>query len=184
MPTQVSRKRFTVSEYHKMAEAGILPERGVELMNGEIIEMSPIGSKHLSCVNTLNELLTEKLGRTVIVSIQNPVQLNDFSEPEPDIALLKRDQNRYADRIPTSADTLLIIEVADTSIHYDRTVKLPAYAKSSIPECWIVNLEAREIEVYWQPFGDTYRNREILCPGDLVVARRFDLSLDVSEILG
>lgn len=183
MSATIAKKRFTVADYHKMAEAGVLPERGVELINGEIIEMSPVGSKHLFCVNTLTELLTLKLAGKYIISVQNPVRLNNFSEPEPDLAVLQRVDNRYADRLPGAKDALLLIEVADSSYVYDREVKLPAYAQSGIPECWIVNLEAQEVEVFWAPLGDAYQYSEVLRAGDVMRAQYFDLELPVAEVL-
>lgn len=183
MPAVIAKKRFTVSDYHKMAEAGVLPERGVELINGEIIEMSPVGSKHLFCVNALTELLALKLAGKFIVSVQNPVKLNNFSEPEPDMAVLQRVENRYADRLPEAKNALLLIEVADSSYAYDREVKLPAYAQSGIPECWIVKLEAQEVEVFWAPLGDTYQYSEVLRAGDVLRAQYFNLELPVAEIL-
>ncbi len=149
MSIQVSKRLITAEEYHKMAEVGILQERGLELINGEIIKKTPIGSRYLSCVNLLNELLLEKLGRKVIVSIQNPVRIHKYNEPEPDIAILERTEKRYADRLPTADNVLLVIEVADTSIDYDRNIKLPIYAESGIPEYWLVNLDQQEIDSYY-----------------------------------
>lgn len=160
-----------------------MPVSRIELVNGEIIEMRPIGSKHLSCVNTLMELLFESLGRKVIISIQNPVQVGDFSEPEPDIAVLKRTPERYADRIPTAEDILLVIEVADTSLAYDREIKLPIYAENGIPEFWLVNLEQKEIEAYWQPSGNTYKYKALLRSKDIVEAQHFELKIPVDAIL-
>jgi Uma2 family endonuclease len=184
MPAIIAKKRFTVSDYHKMAKAGVLPERGVELINGEIIEMSPVGSKHLFCVNALTELLALKLAGKFIVSVHNPVKLNNFSEPEPDMAVLQRVENRYADRLPEPPqNALLLIEAADSSYVYDREVKLPAYAHSGIPECWIVNLEAQEVEVFWDPLGDSYQHSEVLRTGDVMRAQYFELELPVREIL-
>jgi len=182
MSIQVSKRLITAEEYHKMAEVGILQERGLELINGEIIEMTPIGSRHLSCVNFLNELLLEQLGRKVIVSIQNPVRISKYNEPEPDIAILKRTEKRYADRLPTADDVLLVIEVADTSIDYDRNIKLPIYAKSGIPEYWIVNLDRQEIEAYYQPFENAYRHRVLLRSGDTLKAQDIELEIPVESL--
>lgn len=184
MPVQLKKRLLTVEEYHKMGEAGILQEKGIELIRGEIIAMSPIGSKHASCVNLLNEILFEQVGREVIISIQNPVQLGDSSEPEPDIALLKRTEGRYFTQLPGASDVLLVIEVADTSVMFDREVKLPLYAESGIPEFWLINLEENEIEVYWQPSGNAYKFRELLRPGDILNARNMELSIAANDILG
>ncbi|HMQ48067.1 MAG TPA: Uma2 family endonuclease [Saprospiraceae bacterium] len=182
MTASVAKKRFNTSEYRKMAEMGILPERGIELIEGEIIEMSPIGGKHLSCVNTLAELLSEQLGKSVILSIQNPVQLDVLSEPEPDIAILKRISSRYADHLPTAKDTLLLIEVADTSYAYEKEIKLPLYAKSLIPEYWIVRLETAEIEVFWHPSGENYLQHQLFRRGEIAQSQHTSLALPVNEV--
>jgi len=183
MTFQVSKRLITVDDYHKMAEVGILPDRGIELINGEIIEMSPIGSKHLSCVNTLAELLHEALGRSAIISIQNPVRLGDRSEPEPDVAILKRSPNHYADSLPAAADVLLLIEVADNTLAYDRDIKSIIYAESGVPEFWLVNLKERCIEAYWEPVGKAYKYRALLRPGDVAEAQYFDLKLEVAKVM-
>lgn len=183
METQILKRLISVEEYHKMGEYGILPERGIELINGEIIEMSPIGSLHLSRVNKLNALLTQILGQSIIVSVQNPVVLSDFSEPEPDLTLLTFRDDYYAAALPTAKDVQLIIEVANSSFRYDRKVKLPLYAESGIPELWIINLEKEEIQVYWEPAGKNYRFRELLSAGDVLKAKVLNLELNVSDIL-
>lgn len=177
------KRLISVEEYHKMGEYGILPEHGVELINGEIIEMSPIGSLHSSRVNKLNALLAQILGKSVIISIQNSVVLSNFSEPEPDIAILEYRADYYATALPTAEDVKLIIEVAHSSFSYDRKVKLPLYAESGISELWIINLEKEEIEIYWEPAGNNYRFRELLRPGDVLKAKGLNLELDVSEVL-
>jgi Uma2 family endonuclease len=182
MSIQVSKRLITAEEYHKMAEVGILQERGLELIDGEIIKMTPIGSRHLSCVNLLNEILSEKLGRKVIISIQNPVRLNEYTEPEPDISILKRTEDRYANQLPSAEDVLLVIEVADSSVDYDRNVKLPLYAESGIPEYWLINLDQKEIEAYRKPLGNAYRFRELLRPGDAIKAREMELEIPVEEV--
>lgn len=184
MAVQLTKRLLTVEEYHKMGEAGILQEKGIELINGEIIKMSPIGSKHVSCVNKLNALLNALLGNKAIVSVQNPVITGDLSEPEPDIAILVYREDYYAEEIPGAKDVLLIIEVADTSVEYDREVKLPQYAESGIPEFWLVNLEDNVVEVHWQPAGREYKFRELLRGGDVAEARGIELSIPVRRILG
>ena len=167
MAIQIPHKRFTVDEYHRMAEVGILSEDDrVELIDGEIVEMSPIGKHHAACVKRLNALLTEILGRHAIVGVQDPVQLNDSSEPQPDITVLKFRADYYEERPPTPADTLLIIEVADSSLDFDRLVKLPRYACGGVLEVWIVNLTAGVIEVYREPVAGEYRETEQAGRGD------------------
>lgn len=149
---QVITRKFTVTEYHQMAKVGILtPEDKVELIQGAIIAMSPIGLKHAACVNRLNQLFYRKLGDQVIVSIQNPIQLNDYSEPQPDLVLLKPRPDFYENQIPKPVDIYLLIEVADSTVKYDQEVKLPLYAQSNISEVWIVNLNHQSLEVYRQP---------------------------------
>ncbi len=169
MAIQITRKRFTVDEYHRMAEAGILSEDDrVELIDGEIIEMSPIGKHHAAIVNRLLAALTEQVGRRAIVSPQNPLLLNDESEPEPDIALFKFRADYYAEQLPTPADTLLIIEVADSSLDFDRIVKLPRYARGGVPEVWIINLAAGVIEVYREPVAGEYGETMQVERGDVL----------------
>jgi len=184
MPYSLTRKLINTEEYYRMGEVGILTEKDrVELIHGEIIEMSPIGSKHSSTVNRVNNVLKEYLGKKAIVSVQNPVHISELSEPQPDIAVLKPDENYYADHHPGPGDTLLIIEVADTSLAYDREAKLPLYASAGIPEFWLVNLTDNEIEVYHTPLDTTYKVRELYRPNDTLTFFAFDLSINVKEIL-
>lgn len=152
---RVTRRRFTVHEYHRMAEAGILHEDDrVELIEGELIEMAAIGSRHFTCVNGLNRFLVESVGDEAIVSVQNPVRLGEHGEPEPDLALIKpRD---YRDSLPGPEDVLLLIEVSDATLTYDREVKLPLYARFGIPEVWIVDLASGTIERHTEPSEDGY----------------------------
>jgi Uma2 family endonuclease len=149
------RRLLTVDEYHRMGEAGILTDDDrVELIEGELVAMSPIGSEHVAATNALNRLLVLAVGDRAIVSVQNPVRLTQHSEPQPDFAVLKLRDYRAA--LPRPEDTLLAVEVANTSLDYDRTVKLALYASSGIPEVWIVDLAAELVEVYRLPAGDTY----------------------------
>lgn len=155
MAVHVQRRVFTVDEYHRMVEAGILSEDdGVELIEGEIITMSPIGSQHAACVKKLHALLHRQVQQRAILGAQDPVRLDEYSEPEPDIALLKRRDDYYARSHPTPEDVFLIIEVAETFAEYDRRIKLPLYARAGIPEVWLVNLPERIVEVYSEPSAD------------------------------
>lgn len=158
MTSQAPRRTFDVHEYHRMSEAGILTEDDrIELIEGELTEMSPIGSRHAACVMRLTKLLERAVGERYIINIQNPVRLDDLSEPEPDVAVLRYREDFYAESHPAPQDALLLIEISDTSLDYDRTVKLPLYAKHEIPEVWIVDLQSsRSIEVYTNPDGDRY----------------------------
>jgi Uma2 family endonuclease len=149
--------RFSVADYHRMGEAGILgPELRTELIDGEVVEMPPIGHPHAGTVKLLSNLLKEHLGATAIVSVQDPVWLNDHTEPLPDLALLRPRPDYYRNGHPTPGDVLLIIEVADSSLSYDRDVKLPRYALAGIPEVWLVDLAGRRLLRHCQPAGRTY----------------------------
>ena len=159
--TEVStqKNRFTVEEYHRMGEAGVLDEARVELIDGEIYNMSPINSPHSGTVKWLNRLLNRLLGDEFIISIQDPITLNSLSEPEPDVAILKMREDFYTDSHPQPEDVLLLIEVADTSLEKDKRVKLPNYAQAGISEVWIMDINEQCIEVYTHPWEDTYRNK-------------------------
>jgi Uma2 family endonuclease len=186
MSVQVERRVFTVEEYHRMAEAGILSEDDrVELIDGEIIKMSPSGSRHVACVNRLNAVLTSAIGRAAIVSVQNPFAVNDYSEPQPDIVILKPRNDFYAHSLPTAQDVLLIIEVADTSLSYDRNVKVPAYARAGVPEAWIADLAGDGIEAYSDPVGGLYRKVAWASRGQILRPKQIPgLELSVDDILG
>lgn len=186
MTVESLRRRFTVKDYHKMIDAGILHEDDrVELLNGEINQMSPLDPKHVAQVNRLNDLLSELIGRAVIISVQNPVALDDLSEPEPDIAILRRRSDYYATGHPSAGDVLLLIEVANTSANYDRTEKLPRYAAAGMHELWIVNLNRRVVEQYTQPDGDDYMNRRIIKRGTIAATHaELNLALTVDMIFG
>lgn len=131
MTVQVQRRRFTVDQYHQMAEAGVLTEADrVELIAGELLEMSPIGRRHAACVNRLTRLFTSLLGESAIISVQNPIALSVHSEPQPDMALLRPRADFYASGHPGPEDVWLVVEVAETSPEYDRQIKMPEYASA------------------------------------------------------
>ena len=153
----VARRPLTVADYHRMGEVGILTERDrVELIEGELIAMSPIGSEHAGAVNALTRRLVQVVGERGIEAVQNPVRLDDLSEPQPDFAVLKPRSDDYRKATPRPEEVLLLIEVADSSLSYDRCVKRSLYARHGIPEFWIVNLTAGEVEVCRAPSGDSY----------------------------
>ena len=157
MPAALTRRRFTVGEYYRMAEAGILrPGERVELIEGEIITMAAIGSRHAAVVTRLQRRFERALGDRALVRVQNPVRLSDLSEPEPDVALLRPHADYYASAHPGPADVLLMIEVAETTLAFDRGTKLPLYAIAGIPEYWIVDLGGDRIEVYREPGATGY----------------------------
>ncbi|MBV9790991.1 MAG: Uma2 family endonuclease [Chloroflexi bacterium] len=182
----ITRRQFNVAEYHRMAEVGILCEDDrVELLDGEIWQMSPIGSRHAACVDRLNRLLSRRAEDDTIVRVQSPIQLDDYSEPQPDLALLRMQPDFYAEALPTAGDVLLMIEVADTSLEYDRRLKLPRYAQAGIPEVWLVDLNEHSVRVYTQPFEDGYRVIQQLHPGQSVSATRIaGLAVAVNDMLG
>jgi Uma2 family endonuclease len=183
---QVKNFRFTISQYHQMSEAGILSENDkVELINGEIIQMSPIGRRHTACVNRLNSVFSQLLGKKVIVAVQNPILLNNLSEPEPDIALLKPRTDFYESGHPQPQDIFLLIEVADSSIEYDRDVKIPLYASSGITEVWLVDIYQQVIIVYRYPTENGYRDIQTLSRGEKLSISAFpENNLFVDDILG
>jgi Uma2 family endonuclease len=183
---KVERWTFTVDEVYQMLAAGILTEDDrVELINGELIKMSPIGDLHAACVIRLTMLFTRLVGVAALVSVQNPVRLNDYSEPQPDVALLKPRKDYYAQAKPTPADVLLIVEVADSSIDYDRRVKVPLYARALIPFVWLVDLNADAIEVYSQPANGAYQVLQTARRGDhLTLESLPDLTIMADDILG
>ena len=186
MPVELLRRRFTVDDYHRMAKAGILGDDDrVELIDGEIFEVAPIGSRHASTVNRLNRLLSQYSGGRFLVSAQNPIQLGEQSEPQPDIALLRLRPDFYASSHPKAEDVLLVVEVADTTVQYDREVKLPLYAGSGIVETWLVNIDTETIEVYRQPGPQGYRESyEIRRGENLGPEAVIDVILAAVDILG
>ena len=181
----LTRRRFSVDDYYGMARVGILTEDDrVELLDGEVVAMTPIGSRHASCVARLTRVLTERLGRRVVLWPQNPVRLDRYSEPEPDVSLLKPRDDLYAEAHPTPADVLLVVEVADASLAADRSVKTPLYAKAGIPEVWLVNLNAGEIEVYRQPSATGYSEVRRSSEGSVRPLAFPDEEIAVEEIIG
>ena len=177
-----SRRRFTVAEYCALAEAGILAEwERVELLDGEIIVMPPIGEPHEYGTNWMNRVLTHRLYDRAWVRVQSSVRLSDDSLPEPDIAVVRLDAPY---RRPTPEDVYLIIEVADSSLEFDRGVKLLRYAAAGIPEVWIVNLRARQVEAWADPVDGVYQRRRVVPADGLISPRAFpEVSLTVADFL-
>jgi Uma2 family endonuclease len=152
-----TRARLTVAQFQKMGDAGIMPpETRVELVDGELIEMAPIGPRHMQAVNRLTRALVAAVGKAAIVSVQNPVALGEHSETQPDLALLGP-QSDSETRLPTPDDVLLLVEVADTTLQYDRTTKLALYARFGVREVWIVNLIDHILEIHREPYNGAYR---------------------------
>ncbi|MBI4319246.1 MAG: Uma2 family endonuclease [Chloroflexi bacterium] len=186
MALQLTRRRFTVSEYHQMAEAGILGEDDrVELIDGEVTEMTPIGRRHAACVARLNKLFVQLLGDAAVVWPQNPVDVSEWSEPQPDLALLRPSADFYAAGHPTPVDVLLLVEVAERSAGQDRRIKVPLYSRSGIPEFWLIDLQKEIVTVYRDPTPRGYSTSRVFRRGDQIVPAAFpDRSLDVAAILG
>jgi Uma2 family endonuclease len=176
--------RFSVAEYEKLGETGIFHEDDrVELLNGEIIVMSPIGYRHAATVRNLTEIFVEASKRRYSLDPQNPFVLNDESQPQPDITLFRRDVHR-AKRLPAATDIHLVIEVSDSSLGYDRNDKLPAYARNGIVEVWIVNLVNDTVEVYRDPNPAGYETKLRFTRDDTLSPLAFsDIEVRVSEVL-
>ncbi len=179
---QLVRRKFTIEQYHKMVESGILTEDDrVELIRGEIIDMSPIGTKHAACVNRLVNLL----GKGVILAAQNPVALNNNSEPQPDVALLKPRDDFYATAHPQPQDIFLLIEVSDSTVMYDREEKIPLYAEANIIEVWLVDINEQIVEVYQQPTAARYQLMQKFASGQTLSIKAFpNVNINVNEIFG
>lgn len=187
MSTLLRKRLFTVDEYEKMIETDILREDDrVELIEGEIVHMSPIGRKHMACVKRLNYIFSQRMkSGDCIVSVQDPIVQGEYSEPEPDIILLKFKDDFYEERKPQSEDVLLIIEVAETSLEYDLNYKIPLYARHNIPEVWIIELENRQIKSFQHPVMEKFNQITVYTPGQSISPMAFpDLVIEVSEILG
>ena len=180
------RRRFNVEDYYRMAEAGILGEDDrVELIEGEIVEMPPIGPAHGGGVTYLTNTFARLVGDEAILSVQNPVRLSDLSEPVPDVCLLRPRADFYRGSHPGPEDVLLLIEVADTTATFDRRVKLPLYARAGIREYWIVDIGTGIVEIHRGPRPEGYAERSELRPGEHVAPAALpDAPLSVGDILG
>lgn len=183
---EITRRRFTLDEYHRMVDAGILHEDDrVELIRGEIVQMSPIGARHAAAVARFTEELVTRLRGRAILWPQNPITILPDSEPQPDIVLLRHRDDFYRAALPGPADVVLVVEVADSSVRYDRTVKKRLYAEAGIPEYWMADLDAGRIEIYRDPEGGDYRLATSVAPGDTLAPAAFpDAMLTVAHLLG
>ena len=186
MGTEVTKKLFTVDEYHRMGEVGIIDsDARVELLEGEIIEMSPVGYKHIYCVNRATALFFARLTGKVIVSVQNPVVLSQYTEPQPDILLARFRPDFYKDKRISSEDTVLAMEISDTTLRKDRDLKMPLYAKARVPELWIENLQKDVLLVFRDPGPKTYATSLTLHRGESISLTAFpDIVFKVEELLG
>ncbi|MBL6750714.1 MAG: Uma2 family endonuclease [Nevskia sp.] len=180
----LQRHKISVEAYHQMGKAGILAENDrVELIDGDLINMAPIGSVHASVVNTLNDFFVRQVGIHGIVSVQNSLNLQPDSEPQPDLMVLKPRADRYRNALPIAGDVLLLIEVADTTADYDRKIKVPLYARHGVAEVWLIDLAARQLEIYREPHPAGFRTllrrgpEDRVAPGQIAMAE-----LPLSEI--
>jgi Uma2 family endonuclease len=186
MSSQLAKHWITADEYERMGRAGIFGDDArLELLEGAIYQISPIGSPHAACVDFLSSLLNRLFGDKFIVRVQNPVRLDDYSEPQPDIALLRWRDDFYRSAHPMPADVLLTIEVADSTVETDRSYKMPLYAKAGIQEAWIINLQDETIELYAEPAGGAYQLSKTFKRGEEAQAHTIEnLSVRVADILG
>lgn len=178
---------FTNAEYHAMGDAGILaPDERVQLIAGEIVVMSPMGSRHAAGVGLTTDAFytSRQLEGRALIRAQLPLVIPDFSEPEPDFMLLVRRDDQYALAHPRPEDVLLLVEVADSTLAYDRRVKLPLYAAAGVPESWLMNLQDDGIEAHADPSPDGYRTVRRYRAGDVISPIAFpDLSFSVSQLI-
>ncbi len=184
--TATVRKHLTdITEWQKLGEANIFPPSSrLELIEGEILEMAPIGCNHSGHVIRLTHFLSALVFDKAMLSVQNPLQLGDLSEPEPDFMLLKPNDDFYCSRHPNADDVLLLIEVADSSLSFDQNQKLRLYASHNIPEYWLMNLNDSCLEVYRQPHGDCYGEKTTLRVGDTVTLSQLNqITINIADIL-
>lgn len=186
MTVDATRRVFSVDEYRRMGEAGILTEDDrVELIEGEIVQRTPVGSRHAACVARLTRVLAGTIGDRAIVWVQNPIRLSDLSEPEPDLALLRARDDFYASAHPGPEAVLLVIEVGDSSRSFDADTKAPLYARHGIPELWLVDLETGRVTVHRDPSPDGYRSVEPKTGNDPLSPEAFPgIRLTVPAIVG
>ncbi|MFL6236311.1 MAG: Uma2 family endonuclease [Thermoanaerobaculia bacterium] len=187
MAVPIQKRFVTIDEYHRMAEEGVFPpDARLELIRGEIVEMSPIGPRHSGSVRRFNRNFSARLSPYAIVDVQNPVEMRDQeSEPQPDITLLRLQDDLYSNATPTPGDTLLVVEVADSSLSFDRRVKMHLYAEAGIPESWLVDLNSGTLHVYRRPSPEGYKDVRSYRRGESVAPEAFpDVVFTLDEILG
>jgi Uma2 family endonuclease len=164
---------INVDEYYRMAEVGLLaPDARVELIEGRVVDMAPIGTAHADTVDRLLALLFPAVRSRARIGVQRPVRLGERSEPQPDIVLFAQDDDRYRDAHPTANDVLLIVEVSDSTLKFDLGAKLSLYAQHNIPEVWVLDIVHKRMHCARQPAGLAYRSLAVLCPPDSVAVAR------------
>jgi Uma2 family endonuclease len=185
MSVQTMRLRFTVDDYYQMIDLGMIKNvERAEIIEGELIKQMPIGKRHAACVKKLDELLRDELGKSVTYSVQDPIFLDEFNEPQPDVALLERRDDFYSGKAPMAQDVLLLIEVSDSTLDYDRNRKIPLHAKHEIPEVWLINLVNGTIEIHCQSSDYSYNLVKILRRGEVIQSEILpNLRLEVTTIL-
>ncbi len=177
------RHRWTVADYHRMGEVGLLNEDSrVELINGEIVEMAPIGYEHAGHQNYLFNFFARILHGKAVVAGQNPVILGGYEEPQPDIALLRWRDDFYKTAHPHAEDILLLVEISNSTIRYDRDVKVPLYANNGIPEVWLLDLQSQQLEIYRDPINGHYQQKTSLRTGKIAPILCPDAVIDLAEV--
>ena len=181
--TGYQRHRWTVAEYHRMGEVGLLNEDSrVELIDGEIVEMAPIGSEHGGKVNRFIYSFSRFFGDQTIIAAHNPVVLGGYGEPQPDIAILRWREDYYERAHPHAEDVLLLVEVSDSTHRYDRDVKVPLYASRGIPEIWLLDLQQPQLEIYREPVRGQYRQRDCRRTGIIAPFLCPEAGIDLAEL--
>lgn len=178
------RHRITVENYHRMAEAGLFaPDARVELVNGEIIDMPPIGSRHAGTTAQLADLLSAAVGERGMVRVQSPIRLSDDTEVQPDVAVVRVRDDYYRTRHPRAADVLLLVEVSDSTLRFDRDVKVSLYARAGIPEVWVVDLQSEAIHFHLAPTEERYATlASVESPGQISIRSIPGISVDLSKL--
>jgi Uma2 family endonuclease len=183
---QLTPRRFTAAEYHQMIDAGVFgQDERLELIDGEVVQMSPIRDRHAACVRRLIALLSRLFADRAIVDAQDPIVADVSYVPQPDVALLRLRSDYYASGTPTAADCLLVIEVADTSAEFDRQIKMPRYARAGVAELWLIDLERDVVVVYQDPTDDSYKHVQVFHRSDsIAVGALEEPAVPVESILG
>jgi len=182
---RITRHRLNVDQYRRMGEAGVLePGVRVELIEGEVIDMAPIGSRHFSMVGRLTRLLVEATGAQAFVSVQQSLRLDRFNEPQPDVAVLQPRDDFYAEALPAGIDALLVIEVAESTVAFDLLTKARLYATHGVPVYWVIDLPAGLLHVHTEPQGDTYGSVVTLrSPGVMSIPGLAGVVIDLAGLL-
>lgn len=176
---------ISVDEYYRMAEVGLLSQARVELIEGVIIDMAPIGSRHAGIINALNSLLVQAVSSRALICVQQPIRLSTTSEPQPDVSLLRPRADFYRGGHPTAADVLLLIEVSDATLRFDLDKKLALYAKHGIPEYWVIDAQGKQLHCMRQPAGESYRSVVTLgIEKNAFVAALPDVKVGLTDLLG